>query len=176
MCPPVPPGVKEVDYGLYPSRETQLQWLHSYLQAYKELTQGHPGDSQVSQEELETLYVQVNKFSLVSEEEEEGANLTPGLKTQPRGFGSEELLLCSWPSSWCQPGGLGTSGTGCATGPGSASGTPSPWARSRGCVGDSCARQGGLGQPSEGSGTAGVRKSSLLTARGGPRRFSGNFG
>uniref|UniRef100_A0A8D2QAZ5 ethanolamine kinase n=1 Tax=Zonotrichia albicollis TaxID=44394 RepID=A0A8D2QAZ5_ZONAL len=59
-------GVKEVDYGLYPSRETQLQWLHSYLQAYKELTQGHPGDSQVSQEELETLYVQVNKFSLAS--------------------------------------------------------------------------------------------------------------
>lgn len=72
-CPPDPPGVKEVDYGLYPSKETQLQWLHSYLQAYKELTQGHPGDTQghpgdiqVSQEELETLYVQVNKFSLVS--------------------------------------------------------------------------------------------------------------
>lgn len=65
--------MKEVDYGLYPSKETQLQWLHSYLQAYKELTQGHPGDTQghpgdiqVSQEELETLYVQVNKFSLVS--------------------------------------------------------------------------------------------------------------
>uniref|UniRef100_A0A8C3NNT4 ethanolamine kinase n=1 Tax=Cyanoderma ruficeps TaxID=181631 RepID=A0A8C3NNT4_9PASS len=66
-------GVKEVDYGLYPSKETQLQWLHSYLQAYKELTQGRPGDTQgrpgdtqVSQEELETLYVQVNKFSLAS--------------------------------------------------------------------------------------------------------------
>ncbi|NWU45924.1 EKI2 kinase, partial [Hylia prasina] len=65
--------VKEVDYGLYPSKETQLQWLHSYLQAYKELTQGHPGDTQghpgdiqVSEEELETLYVQVNKFSLAS--------------------------------------------------------------------------------------------------------------
>ncbi|KAF4789670.1 hypothetical protein TURU_148944 [Turdus rufiventris] len=60
------PGVKEVDYGLYPSKEMQLQWLHSYLQAYKELTQGHPGDAQVSQEELESLYVQVNKFSLAS--------------------------------------------------------------------------------------------------------------
>ncbi|XP_023797781.1 ethanolamine kinase 2 [Cyanistes caeruleus] len=73
-------GVKEVDYGLYPSKETQLQWLRSYLQAYKELTQGHPGDTQghpgdtqghpgdtqVSEEELETLYVQVNKFSLAS--------------------------------------------------------------------------------------------------------------
>uniref|UniRef100_A0A8C3VH87 ethanolamine kinase n=1 Tax=Catharus ustulatus TaxID=91951 RepID=A0A8C3VH87_CATUS len=59
-------GVKEVDYGLYPSKEMQLQWLHSYLQAYKELTQGHPGDAQVAEEELENLYVQVNKFSLAS--------------------------------------------------------------------------------------------------------------
>ncbi|NXM50239.1 EKI2 kinase, partial [Gymnorhina tibicen] len=59
-------GVKEVDYSLYPSKETQLQWLRSYLQAYKELTQGHPGDTRVSEEELETLYVQVNKFSLAS--------------------------------------------------------------------------------------------------------------
>lgn len=83
-CPPCPPGVKEVDYGLYPSKEMQLQWLHSYLQAYKELTQGHPGDAQVSQEELESLYVQVNKFSLVSVGLQ-GANLAPGLKTQPRG-------------------------------------------------------------------------------------------
>lgn len=87
-CPhpvsPVSPGVKEVDYGLYPSKEMQLQWLQSYLQAYKELTQGHPGDAQVSEEELENLYVQVNKFSLVSVELE-GASLAPGLKTQPRG-------------------------------------------------------------------------------------------
>lgn len=56
-------GVKEVDYSLYPSKDTQLQWLHSYLQAYKQLTQGNQG---VSKEELEALYVQVNKFSLVS--------------------------------------------------------------------------------------------------------------
>ncbi|NWI93865.1 EKI2 kinase, partial [Pitta sordida] len=59
-------GVKEVDYRLYPSKETQLQWLHSYLQAYKQLTQGDPGDSGVTREELEALYVQVNKFSLAS--------------------------------------------------------------------------------------------------------------
>ncbi|NXJ70506.1 EKI2 kinase, partial [Rostratula benghalensis] len=59
-------GVKEVDYRLYPSRETQLQWLRSYLQAYKQLTQGGPGGSEVSEEELEALYVQVNKFSLAS--------------------------------------------------------------------------------------------------------------
>ncbi|XP_065596563.1 ethanolamine kinase 2 [Cyrtonyx montezumae] len=61
-------GVKEMDYSLYPSKETQLQWLHSYLQAYKQLTQGGrggPGVS-VSEKELEALYVQVNKFSLAS--------------------------------------------------------------------------------------------------------------
>lgn len=59
-------GVKEVDYRLYPSKETQLQWLRSYLQAYKQLTQGDRGGTGVSEEELEALYVQVNKFSLVS--------------------------------------------------------------------------------------------------------------
>uniref|UniRef100_A0A8C3KLG8 ethanolamine kinase n=1 Tax=Calidris pygmaea TaxID=425635 RepID=A0A8C3KLG8_9CHAR len=59
-------GVKEVDYRLYPSKETQLQWLRSYLQAYKQLTQGDRGGSGVSEEELEALYVQVNKFSLAS--------------------------------------------------------------------------------------------------------------
>uniref|UniRef100_A0A8B9FKX5 ethanolamine kinase n=1 Tax=Amazona collaria TaxID=241587 RepID=A0A8B9FKX5_9PSIT len=56
-------GVKEVDYSLYPSKDTQLQWLRSYLQAYKQLTQG---DQAVSEEELEALYMQVNKFSLAS--------------------------------------------------------------------------------------------------------------
>nr|XP_047927179.1 ethanolamine kinase 2 [Anser cygnoides] len=61
-------GVKEVDYRLYPSKETQLQWLRSYLQAYKQLTQGEQGGTgpAVSDEELEALYVQVNKFSLAS--------------------------------------------------------------------------------------------------------------
>ncbi|NXU77180.1 EKI2 kinase, partial [Oreotrochilus melanogaster] len=59
-------GVKEVDYGLYPSKETQLQWLLSYLQAYKELTQGQQPHPEVTKEELEALYVQVNKFSLAS--------------------------------------------------------------------------------------------------------------
>lgn len=60
--------MKEVDYRLYPSKETQLQWLRSYLQAYKQLTQGSEGGMgvAVSKEELEALYVQVNKFSLVS--------------------------------------------------------------------------------------------------------------
>ncbi|NXN97895.1 EKI2 kinase, partial [Rhinopomastus cyanomelas] len=59
-------GVKEVDYRLYPSKETQLQWLRCYLHTYKELTQGARGDMGVSEGELEALYVQVNKFSLAS--------------------------------------------------------------------------------------------------------------
>ncbi|NXF36980.1 EKI2 kinase, partial [Nyctibius bracteatus] len=59
-------GVKEVDYRLYPSKETQLQWLRSYLLAYKQLTQGERGGAGVAEEELEALYVQVNKFSLAS--------------------------------------------------------------------------------------------------------------
>ncbi|XP_027300980.2 ethanolamine kinase 2 [Anas platyrhynchos] len=61
-------GVKEVDYRLYPSKDTQLQWLRSYLQAYKQLTQGEQGGAgpAVSDKELEALYVQVNKFSLAS--------------------------------------------------------------------------------------------------------------
>lgn len=79
-------GVKEVDYRLYPSKETQLQWLRSYLQAYKQLTQGDRGGTGVSEEELEALYVQVNKFSLVSGG---GGKEPPSLEGRPRdGFAS----------------------------------------------------------------------------------------
>ncbi|XP_028652995.1 ethanolamine kinase 2 [Erpetoichthys calabaricus] len=56
-------GVSEVDYTLYPSREFQLQWLHTYLTAYKQLTK--KGED-VSKYEIDTLYVQVNKFALAS--------------------------------------------------------------------------------------------------------------
>ncbi|XP_053101346.1 ethanolamine kinase 2 isoform X2 [Hemicordylus capensis] len=67
-------GLNEVDYNLYPCRETQLQWLSYYLQAYKKLSQQDQcggsksrGESgHVSEEELETLYVQVNQFALAS--------------------------------------------------------------------------------------------------------------
>lgn len=55
--------MSELDYSLYPSRELQLDWLHTYLKAYKHFTQK---GEEVSQREIETLYVQVNKFSLVS--------------------------------------------------------------------------------------------------------------
>ncbi|XP_078213043.1 ethanolamine kinase 2 isoform X2 [Callithrix jacchus] len=50
-------GVNEVDYCLYPARETQLQWLHYYLQAQRGMA--------VTPREVERLYVQVNKFALV---------------------------------------------------------------------------------------------------------------
>ncbi|XP_064824624.1 ethanolamine kinase 1-like isoform X1 [Oncorhynchus masou masou] len=56
-------GMSELDYGLYPSREMQLEWLRVYLQAYKESTKK---GEEVSDRELETLYVQVNKFALAS--------------------------------------------------------------------------------------------------------------
>uniref|UniRef100_A0A8C1HM57 ethanolamine kinase n=1 Tax=Cyprinus carpio carpio TaxID=630221 RepID=A0A8C1HM57_CYPCA len=56
-------GMSEPDFNLYPSREMQLDWLHTYLQAYKLSTKK---GEEVSRHELETLYVQVNKFALAS--------------------------------------------------------------------------------------------------------------
>uniref|UniRef100_A0A9J8ASD2 ethanolamine kinase n=1 Tax=Cyprinus carpio carpio TaxID=630221 RepID=A0A9J8ASD2_CYPCA len=56
-------GLNEVDYTLYPGRERQWQWLRAYLEAYKEYkSQG----TQVSNTEVEVLYVQVNRFALAS--------------------------------------------------------------------------------------------------------------
>ncbi|XP_042320231.1 ethanolamine kinase 2 [Sceloporus undulatus] len=67
-------GLNEVDYSLYPSKEVQMQWLRYYLQAYKKLGQENQeegsksrGESRaVPEEELESLYVQVNQFALAS--------------------------------------------------------------------------------------------------------------
>lgn len=58
FCVASPSGVNEVDYCQYPVRETQLQWLRYYLQAQKGMA--------VTSREVERLYVQVNKFALVS--------------------------------------------------------------------------------------------------------------
>uniref|UniRef100_A0A8C9W607 ethanolamine kinase n=2 Tax=Scleropages formosus TaxID=113540 RepID=A0A8C9W607_SCLFO len=56
-------GLNEVDYSLYPERDLQLQWLRAYLEAYKE----YKGlGAEVSQAEVEVLYVQVNNFALAS--------------------------------------------------------------------------------------------------------------
>lgn len=60
-----------MDYSRYPARETQLQWLRYYLQAQK--------GTAVTPREVERLYVQVNKFALVSAgagREEPGGGLT----------------------------------------------------------------------------------------------------
>lgn len=62
VCSLVLSGMAELDYGLYPSREMQMDWLKEYLQAYKLFTKK---TEEVNQRELETLYVQVNKFALV---------------------------------------------------------------------------------------------------------------
>uniref|UniRef100_A0A3B4AQD5 ethanolamine kinase n=1 Tax=Periophthalmus magnuspinnatus TaxID=409849 RepID=A0A3B4AQD5_9GOBI len=56
-------GMAEPDFELYPSREMQMEWLREYLQAYKFFTNK---SEEISQAELETLYVQVNKFALAS--------------------------------------------------------------------------------------------------------------
>lgn len=55
-------GLNVVDYSHYPDHAFQLEWLRSYLEAYKE----HKGqDKAVTDREVEVLYVQVNKFALV---------------------------------------------------------------------------------------------------------------
>lgn len=52
-----------MDYSHYPDRVFQLEWLRSYLEAYKELKdQG----GEVTDREVEVIYVQVNQFALVS--------------------------------------------------------------------------------------------------------------
>ncbi|XP_060632551.2 ethanolamine kinase 1 [Anolis sagrei] len=56
-------GVSEVDYSLYPDRKLQEKWLRAYLEAYKEY-KGFGTD--VSEKEVEVLYVQVNQFALAS--------------------------------------------------------------------------------------------------------------
>uniref|UniRef100_F6WSV8 ethanolamine kinase n=1 Tax=Monodelphis domestica TaxID=13616 RepID=F6WSV8_MONDO len=56
-------GVSDVDYSLYPNRELQGQWLRSYLEAYKEY-KGFGTD--VTEKEVEILFIQVNQFALAS--------------------------------------------------------------------------------------------------------------
>ncbi|CAN2391425.1 Ethanolamine kinase 1, partial [Pristimantis euphronides] len=56
-------GVNEVDYSLYPERALQLRWLRAYLEAYKHFKDIR---AEVSESEVERLYVQVNQFALAS--------------------------------------------------------------------------------------------------------------
>ncbi|KAI1903920.1 hypothetical protein AGOR_G00000370 [Albula goreensis] len=56
-------GVTNVDYSLYPSTELQGDWLRVYLETYKQSVGLQPD---VSDLEVQHLYVTVCKFSLVS--------------------------------------------------------------------------------------------------------------
>ncbi|XP_053362551.1 ethanolamine kinase 1 [Clarias gariepinus] len=56
-------GVDNVDYSLYPSRELQWDWLSSYLQS---LRTNSRVESHVTQGDVNTLYIQVCKFTLVA--------------------------------------------------------------------------------------------------------------
>jgi len=49
----------DCDYSLYPSKEFQLKWLKTYLQSYL-------GKENVSEQEIEEAYREVNKFALLS--------------------------------------------------------------------------------------------------------------
>lgn len=48
-----------IDYTKYPSKEFQLEWLRVYLQEFQD-------SSNISDEDIEVLYKQVNKFALAS--------------------------------------------------------------------------------------------------------------
>ncbi|XP_078098244.1 ethanolamine kinase 1-like isoform X2 [Mustelus asterias] len=56
-------GVSEADYSLYPNQALQFQWLRTYLEACKRFTKK---GGEVTNNEVHTLYVQVNKFALAS--------------------------------------------------------------------------------------------------------------
>ncbi|XP_043943626.1 ethanolamine kinase 1-like [Protopterus annectens] len=56
-------GVNEVDYSRYPDKKLQRSWLRSYLKSYKEF-KGLV--TEVTEKEIEILYIQVNQFSLAS--------------------------------------------------------------------------------------------------------------
>jgi len=53
-----------VDFSFYPDREYQLSWLRSFLE-FSFVESGRLA-SDVTDVDVERLYVQVNKFSLVS--------------------------------------------------------------------------------------------------------------
>ena len=54
--------MEKVNYNLYPRETFQKAWLEEYLKCYK----GCAGEGEVTQNEIDILYVQVNKFALVS--------------------------------------------------------------------------------------------------------------
>ena len=61
-------GMDEVDYNLYPSREEQLPWLRHFLEAKAKVSKvkGSSEAAKVTDKDVETLYIQVNKCTCVS--------------------------------------------------------------------------------------------------------------
>ncbi|GAB6019507.1 Ethanolamine kinase 1 [Chamberlinius hualienensis] len=52
-------GVPDTDFSRYPDKDFQIKWLRIYLKCWK-------NSNNINENELETLYVQVNKFALAS--------------------------------------------------------------------------------------------------------------
>ncbi|XP_075235260.1 ethanolamine kinase 1 isoform X2 [Lycorma delicatula] len=61
-------GVTDTDFSRYPEREFQLKWLRVYLEEYRNTVSESTLDVEleVSDHDIETLYVQVNKFALAA--------------------------------------------------------------------------------------------------------------
>uniref|UniRef100_A0A1B6CIE0 ethanolamine kinase n=2 Tax=Clastoptera arizonana TaxID=38151 RepID=A0A1B6CIE0_9HEMI len=55
-------GVATVDYSLYPDRDLQWDWLRIYLEEYNCDIENY----QVTEKDIERLYVQVNKFAIAA--------------------------------------------------------------------------------------------------------------
>nr|XP_039269016.1 ethanolamine kinase 2-like [Styela clava] len=53
-------GVDNMDYSFYPDRHLQLDWIRTYLKHWNN------SDIEVTDEDVEKLYVQVNKFALAA--------------------------------------------------------------------------------------------------------------
>ena len=58
-------GVDTVDYNLYPDKEYQLKWLRQFLETKAKFEDKDA--SAVSDQEVEKLYAESNKFALVSD-------------------------------------------------------------------------------------------------------------
>ena len=56
--------METTDYSLYPDRDYQLKWLRTFLE-FKAIQKGS-SSTKVTDHDVEVLYVQVNKFALVS--------------------------------------------------------------------------------------------------------------
>ena len=87
------PGMDVVDFSLYPDRDYQLAWLRTFLEL-KFAESGRPA-SDVKIIDVERLYVQVNKFSLVSRNESWGHFSSEPYRL--RGFG-EQIQFILWPA------------------------------------------------------------------------------